>query len=302
MAEAASNKIIFDRLLILGVGLMGGSLALAAKQAGVVNQVIGWSRRESTLATALSSGVIDIAEADLTTALKMADCVVVATPTILAESLMIKVLEQVDVRVVVTDVASVKGNIAKALSERFGSIPSNAVLGHPIAGSEQSGVAAANVALYRDHKVILIRDDETDESAFAKLSALWQATGAEVQEMGAAEHDRVLALTSHLPHVLAFALVGQLAANKDNDAIFEFAAGGFRDFTRIASSDPRMWAEIVVANKSELINAIAGFQDQLGVIVAMLEADADMDLESLFTNVKQQRDEFVAALAARQSP
>ena len=281
---------------------MGGSLALAAKRAGVVNQVVGWSRRESTLATALSTGVIDVAEADLTAALKMADCVVVATPTILAESLMVKVLEQVAPQVVVTDVASVKGNIAKALTKRFGGIPKNAVLGHPIAGSEQSGVAAANVALYRDHKVILVRDKGTDESAFEKMSALWQAAGADVQEMGTVEHDRVLALTSHLPHVLAYALVGQLAADKDSDAVFQFAAGGFRDFTRIASSDPRMWAEIVLANKAELRNAMAGFQHQLDSILSMLDADADDELEALFANVKQQRDEFVASLAARSPP
>ena len=140
--------IIFERLVILGVGLMGGSLALAAKQAGVVGTVVGWSRTDATLQTALANGVIDEAQGDLSTALAGADCVVVATPTILAESVMQQVLEQVPATTAVTDVASVKGNIANSLTAHFGSIPSNAILGHPIAGSERSGVAAANVDLY----------------------------------------------------------------------------------------------------------------------------------------------------------
>lgn len=278
---------------------MGGSLALAAKQAGAVGTVIGWSRRETTLQAALAAGVIDVAEQDLATALQTADCVVVATPTILAESLMVKVLEQVPASVVVTDVASVKGNIANALIDRFGQMPANAVLGHPIAGSEQSGVAAARADLYQDHHVILVNDPATDVAALQKVNQLWQAVGAEVFEMSAEDHDHVLALTSHLPHLLAYALVAQLTHNDKSMDVFKYAAGGLRDFTRIASSDPVMWREILLANKDQLRHSIEGFQHQLALLATLLEDGEGEVLESIFTDVKHSRDEFAAALALR---
>ena len=295
--------IIFERLVILGVGLMGGSLALAAKQAGVVGTVVGWSRTDATLQSALANGVIDEAQSDLSTALVDADCVVVATPTILAESVMQQVLEQVPVATAVTDVASVKGNIAGSLNAHFGFIPPNAILGHPIAGSEHSGVAAANVDLYQNHRVILINQASTvqytNAGLLAKVSQLWRAVGAEVSTMTAEDHDRILALTSHLPHFLAYAIVAQLSAADDALDVFNFAAGGLRDFTRIASSDPRMWREILLANKTELTNALDGFEQQVLHLRALVAAEDGQGLEDIFSDVKHSRDKFVAALAAR---
>jgi len=295
--------IIFERLVVLGVGLMGGSLALAAKKAGVVGTVVGWSRTEATLQTALANGVIDSAELDLAAALKGADCVVVATPTILAETIMIQALELLPSTVAVTDVASVKGNIADALTGHFDKVPSNAVLGHPIAGSEQSGVSAAKEDLYQNHRVILINDPasspQTDPALLAKVSQLWQAVGAEVFEMSVSEHDHVLALTSHLPHLLAYALVAQLSNHNENVNVFNFAAGGLRDFTRIASSDPRMWREILLANKTQLSSSIDDFEQWIAQLRTMLDSNDGDALEMVFSDVKNSRDNFVAELAER---
>lgn len=295
--------IIFERLVILGVGLMGGSLALAAKKSGVVSTVVGWSRTASTLQAALANGVIDHAEADLAEALKGADCVVVATPTILAETIMIQALDQLPATVAVTDVASVKGNIADALTAHFGKVPANAILGHPIAGSEQSGVSAAKEDLYQNHRVILINEaavePQTDAALLAKVTQLWQAVGAEVFEMSVAEHDHVLALTSHLPHLLAYALVAQLSNHNENVNVFNFAAGGLRDFTRIASSDPRMWREILLANKTQLSASIDDFEQWLAQLRVMLDSNDGDALEMVFNDVKHSRDNFVAELAAR---
>jgi len=295
--------IIFERLVVLGVGLMGGSLALAAKKAGVVGTVVGWSRTEATLQTALANGVIDSAELDLAAALKGADCVVVATPTILAETIMIQALELLPSTVAVTDVASVKGNIADALTGHFDKVPSNAILGHPIAGSEQSGVSAAKEDLYQNHRVILINDPasspQTDPVLLAKVSQLWQAVGAEVFEMSVSEHDHVLALTSHLPHLLAYALVAQLSNHNENVNVFNFAAGGLRDFTRIASSDPRMWREILLANKTQLSSSIDDFEQWIAQLRTMLDSNDGDALEMVFSDVKNSRDNFVAELAER---
>jgi prephenate dehydrogenase len=295
--------IIFERLVVLGVGLMGGSLALAAKKAGVVGTVVGWSRTEATLQTALANGVIDSAELDLAAALKGADCVVVATPTMLAETIMIQALELLPSTVAVTDVASVKGNIADALIGHFDEIPSNAILGHPIAGSEQSGVSAAKEDLYQDHRVILINDPasspNTDAALLAKVSQLWQAVGAEVFEMSVSEHDHVLALTSHLPHLLAYALVAQLSNHNEAVNVFDFAAGGLRDFTRIASSDPRMWREILLANKTQLSSSIDDFEQWIAQLRTMLDSNDGDALEMVFSDVKNSRDKFVTELAAR---
>ncbi len=295
--------IIFERLVILGVGLMGGSLALAAKQAGAVKTVVGWSRTDATLQAALASGVIDEAQSDLSLALAAADCVVVATPTILAESVMQQALEQVPATTAVTDVASVKGNIAKSLTQAFGSIPTNAILGHPIAGSERSGVAAAQADLYQHHRVILINQTSngqaTDARLLSKVGQLWQAVGAHVSEMSIADHDRILALTSHLPHFLAYAIVAQLTAEDESLDVFNFAAGGLRDFTRIASSEPRMWREILLANKSELNHALDGFERHVSHLRSLLAADDGQGLEDIFTDVRRSRNDFVASLAAR---
>lgn len=288
----ASSEFLVNNLVILGVGLMGGSLALAAKRAGVVKTVTGWSRTQRTLDKALASGVIDRAEADFDRAISEADVVVVATPTQYAEQLMIDVLDRVGESVAVTDVASVKGNIYRRLVQHYGALPRNAVLGHPIAGSEKSGVDAAFADLYVDRRVILIADSANDTKLAAKVCALWEAVGAEVDFMTPDKHDEVLALTSHLPHFLAYALVAQLSEGDNADEALRYAGGGFRDFTRIAASDPRMWREIFLANKTQLLSSIDSFQQMVEVFEQALRSEDGDALESLFAQSKSLRDQF----------
>ena len=280
---------LFNNLLILGVGLMGGSLGMAVRNAGCAKKVSGWSRRESTLEKALASGAIDEYQTDLATALASADCVVIATPTQLAERFIVEVVQAVSADTLVTDVASVKGNLARALTQSLGAIPANVVLGHPVCGSEQSGVEAARDSLYQKQKVVLIKEQETSADNFARIQAMWQAVGAEVYAMTLQQHDQTLALTSHLPHMLSFALMNQLEQHcKDND-VFEFSGGGFRDFTRIAGSDPIMWKEIALANDSMLARAIDEFIAELGVLKQnIIDGDADA-LEALFERARNTR-------------
>lgn len=284
---------------ILGLGMIGGSLALALRASGFASRVLGYDRNPDALAAGLATGVIDSACEDLD-ALLAADVVVLAVPNVAAAD----VLEELLARTahghagpVLTDVASVKGNLA-AVAARGGPAP-RFVPGHPIAGSERSGVAAANGALFQHHRVILTPLPAQDEDALALVRRLWESAGAEVVCMAVAEHDAVLAATSHLPHVLAYCLVDDLAASPRREDLFRFAAGGFRDFTRIASSDPVMWRDVALANRDALLEAVDEFSARLA---ALREAIADGDgarLEATFSAAKAARDAFAGREARR---
>ncbi|TGD73472.1 prephenate dehydrogenase/arogenate dehydrogenase family protein [Mangrovimicrobium sediminis] len=287
---------------IAGLGLIGGSLAAALRESGFAARIVGWGRRDTSLRRGVELGVIDAYTLSLEEALA-ADIFVICTPTLVAADLLQDVLRLTldsDRPPVITDAASVKGNLQRAaLDACDGSFPAHLVLGHPIAGSERSGVDAAQADLYRDHRVILTPQAETDAAALALVRDMWLATGAEVVEMDVARHDAVLAATSHLPHVLAYALVDALARSDASEEIFRFAAGGFRDFTRIASSDPVMWRDIAIANRPALLEAIDQFSAHLGELRAAVETgDAD-GLHSTFTRAKAARDRFAASLAER---
>lgn len=288
-----------DKLVILGLGLIGGSLALAARKAGIVGEVVAWGRREPSLKTGLELGVIDSYSLNLEEVLIGASVVVVATPTQTAEEVLTRVLSLVDPSCVVTDVASVKGNLLAGVKSAFENIPSNLVLGHPIAGSEKSGVNAAKDSLFINHRVILTPTVETSIDALALIEKMWLATGAEVVAMDVAKHDEVLAATSHLPHVLAYTLVGALAEKDNSSDIFECAAGGFRDFTRIAASDPDMWTEIALANKDALLDGMDNFSDALAKLRSSI-ANSDGDsIRTTFEAAKKARDHFATIQAQR---
>ncbi len=289
-------------VVVLGLGLIGGSLAAALRASGFAASCIGWGHREAPLRRGVELGVIDRYTLDLDEAVDAADVLVIATPTLIAEEMLERILPRLLQRAqppVITDVASVKGSLQRVAERVWGAMPPRLVLGHPIAGSERSGVDAANAALFEKHRVILTPVAGNEPSAVELVRAMWASTGAEVVEMTVAEHDRVLAATSHLPHVLAYALVDALARSDASDDIFRFAAGGFRDFTRIASSDPVMWRDIAIANRPALLQSIDLFSAQLEELRTAIEAGEGDTLLQTFSRAKAARDEFAALLAAR---
>lgn len=290
----------FGRIAILGLGLIGGSLARALKKHGAVREVAAWGHREASLQTGVRLGIIDSYELDLDAAIRGADIIVICTPTLIAEDMLDRLWHLFDDdRVLITDVASVKGNLQRTAERIFGKMPTNLVLGHPIAGSEQSGVAAAKEDLFVDHRVILTPDPRTAPAAVARIEKMWRIAGADVSSMSVAQHDAVLAATSHLPHLLAFALVDALAGAPEQRSIFRYAAGGFRDFTRIAGSDPKMWHDIVLANGPALVAALDRVTAHVDTLrTAIVNGDGGTLMGS-FARARQAREEFAEELKQR---
>jgi len=292
-------------LVIVGLGLIGGSLARSLRANGFSERFIGCGHREPSLRRGLELGVIDEYTLDLEEAFGRADILVICTPTLTAGRVLEQVLPRLSTAArppVVTDVASVKGSLRDTAIRVCGTAPPQFVPGHPIAGSEHSGVEASSADLFVDHRVILTPLEETDPEALATVRAMWASTGAQVVDMTVDRHDEVLAATSHLPHVLAYALVDMLSRASDSDEIFRCAAGGFRDFTRIASSDPVMWRDIALANREALLHSMDRFSEHLDQLrAAVHDADPDRLLDT-FTRAKQARDAFAAVLARRAGP
>lgn len=290
-------------IVVLGLGLIGGSLARALRESGFGERFIGYGYREPSLRRGVELGVIDEFTLDLDEAIDKADIMVVCTPTLTAATVLREIIPRLAGKEggpVITDAASVKGSLRDAAIEvAGGQMPAQLVLGHPIAGSERSGVDASDADLFRNHRVILTPVEGNDAAAVELVRAMWHSTGAEVVDMTVEQHDAVLAATSHLPHLLAYGLVDALAASEASDDIFHCAAGGFRDFTRIASSDPVMWRDIAIANRGALLQAIDTFSDNLARLRgAVADGNAEQLLET-FSRAKKARDEFAAILAER---
>ena len=292
-----------ETVVILGLGLIGGSLARALRRSGFSRRFVGYGHREPSLRRGVELGVIDDFTLDLDEAIEQADIMVVCTPTLVASEKLQQILPKLAGRPdgpVITDVASVKGNILRAARQAWGGgMPPQLVLGHPIAGSERSGVDASSADLFVDHRVILTPVEGNDPAAVELIRAMWDSTGAEVVDMTVTTHDAVLAATSHLPHVLAYTLVDALAQSGASDDVFRFAAGGFRDFTRIASSDPVMWRDIAIANKAALLDSIDTFSEHLGRLRSAVAAENADQLFDTFSRAKRARDEFSSILAQR---
>ena len=284
---------MIGRLCIIGTGLIGGSLARALRVAGHCGEVVGCSRNPAHLQEAVDLGVIDRFDTDPAQAVAGADMVLVAVPLGAMEAVFRALRDRLDEDAVLTDVGSAKTGVIEAARRGFGELPSNFVPGHPIAGTEQSGVAASFAELFRDRRVILTPLEQTSAAATARVRAMWEAAGAVVDEMDPAHHDAVLAATSHLPHVLAFNLVDSLARLGDSDEIFRYAAGGFRDFTRIASSDPVMWRDICLANGDAILQMIERFGGDLERLADAVRGHDGEHLQAVFTRAKQARDRFV---------
>jgi prephenate dehydrogenase len=284
---------VIEKLAIIGVGLIGGSVALALREEGVVKEVVGCGRGKANLIKAQSLGVIDHYTHDVSVAVKGADMVLLAVPLGAMRNTLSALRGQLADHAVVTDAGSVKGSVVNDVKAVFGEVPGFFVPAHPIAGTERSGAEAAFAELYRNRRVILTPLRETDKHALQRVERMWRQCGAEVVQMSVEHHDEVLAATSHLPHLLAFTLVDSLARMKDNDEMFNFAAGGFRDFTRIASSNPVMWRDICMANTDSLNRMLTRFANELNELAALLKSGDDEGLLKIFTRAKEARDRYV---------
>lgn len=280
------------RLCIIGVGLIGGSLARALRQAGHCQEIVGAGRSPEHLQQAVQLGVIDRFDTDPARAVQGADMVLVATPLGAMQGVFAAIRDQLADGAVLTDAGSAKGCVIEAAQSAFGGLPPGFVPGHPIAGTEKSGVDASFPELYRGRRVILTPTVTSSAQAIARVRAMWEAAGAQVTEMSATHHDEVLAATSHLPHVLAFVLVESLARMHDQREIFEYAAGGFRDFTRIASSDPVMWRDICLANAAAVQAMIERFFGDLQVLDQAVATHDGERLLEIFRRAKKARDRF----------
>ncbi|CAK0763876.1 prephenate dehydrogenase [Gammaproteobacteria bacterium] len=290
----AMPKVQWERMVILGVGLIGGSLARAVRLAGICREVVGWGRNPATLERALALEVVDRIETDLATAVRGADLVVAAVPPGVMEALFRELAGMLGPETVLTDVGSTKGSVVTAARAAFGTLPAHFVPGHPIAGNERSGVEAADANLFNNRLVILTPLPETDSGSVSRVRALWEVCGAEITEMEVEHHDTVLAATSHLPHLLAFTLVDVLARMDDSWEIFHYAAGGFRDFTRIAGSDPVMWRDICLANRTHLLAMLDRYRDGLDqMATAITTGDGDR-LHQIFSHARAAREYFSA--------
>jgi 3-phosphoshikimate 1-carboxyvinyltransferase len=284
---------MFDKLCIIGVGLMGGSIARAARLKGLSKSIVGYGRLQDlqNLETAKRLGVIDDYTLHIDLAVQDADCVVIATPVESIESILSLLKPIWSDHTVYTDVGSTKGSVVAAAQRVFGVIPHNFVLAHPIAGAEQSGVEAAVDDLFVNKRLIISPFSHTRKEALQQIQCFWERCGSEVSMMEVHHHDAILAATSHLPHVLAFALVDMLGHQDEQSEIFNYAAGGFRDFTRIASSDPTMWRDICLANKNEIIPLLEQTKSQLDKIQCLLENNEGQQLFEIFAyaNIARQR-------------
>lgn len=294
-----SNTPKIGRLVVVGLGLIGGSFAKGLRERGLCREVVGVDLDAESRRLAVQLGVVDRCESDLAAACQGADVIQLAVPILAMEKLLAQ-LARLDLgNAVLTDVGSAKGNVVRAARLAFAGKAVRLVPGHPIAGSEQSGVEAANAELFRRHKVILTPCEYSDEAALALVEGLWRELGADVEAMEVEHHDQVLAATSHLPHLLAFTLVDSLAKRSENLEIFRYAAGGFRDFTRIAGSDPVMWHDIFLANREAVLRTLDTFRDDLDALRDAVDAGDGHQLLGVFTRARVAREHFSKILARR---
>jgi len=282
-------SISIQKLVVVGVGLIGGSFALALKAAGGVRRAVGVGRSRANLEQALAMGAIDDVADDLAAAVDGADFVLVTTPVGAMPDVFARIAPKLAPNAVVTDGGSTKQTVVAAARAALGARVAQFVPAHPIAGSDASGAGAATATLFRDREVILTALPETAPEAVARVRSAWQACGARVTEMTPRDHDAVLAAVSHLPHLLSYALVHELAARADATELFAHAGTGLRDVTRLAASHPEMWRDICIANREALLGELRRYQDTLAQLGALLEQSDGAGLERLFEAARAAR-------------
>lgn len=285
--------MIVPRIAIVGLGLIGGSFARALLRAGAVGEVVGYDRDPARAATALELGVITAAAESLADAVKDADVVLLSVPVLQTREVLTELASQLRADAILTDVGSTKRSVQQDVAAVFGGLPPRFVGGHPVAGIEKSGVEASFAELFQGRRCILTPHPAQDPQALAIVRALWEAAGSVVCEMSAEHHDEVLAATSHLPHVLAYALVDFLNTLDSSREIFAYAAGGFRDFTRIASSNPRMWHDITRANRESVLAALDGYLGELHKLRAAITEDDGPAILAIYTRARDARERYL---------
>ncbi len=286
--------ILFERVAVIGVGLIGGSFGLALKHAKACAQIVGFGRDPRNMKLALERGVVDTVAENIAEAVRGADLVLLATPVAQYPAVLAALSPALSARTLVTDAGSTKRDVVAAARASLAGKLAQFVPAHPIAGAELSGVAAAKVDLFRGRKAVLTPLAESSPQAIERVAAAWQACGARIHRMSPEEHDEVFAAVSHLPHLLAYALVHELAGRKNSAQLFGYAAGGFRDFTRIASSHPEMWRDICVANRDTLLAELRRFEQELEAVRAMLAASDAAGLEALFVAARDARNRWLS--------
>jgi len=295
----ADRQPLFKRVAVIGLGLIGGSLASAIRKHKLAERVTGFDQRADELAMGVDLGVIDEAAASLEQAVKGSDLVVLAVPVRATRTVLEQIRPWLEQGAVLSDVGSTKSSFVHDVKEVFGELSPRVIPGHPIAGSEKSGIRAANPDLFANHKVILTPADNADGVSVARLKDLWEGTGATVLTMSVAYHDEVLAATSHLPHLIAFSLVDTLAGEDENMDIFRYAAGGFRDFTRIAASDPVMWHDIFLSNRDAVLRVIDHFTQDLDQLRGAIASGDGATLLRVFSRAKAAREHFSKMLSGQ---
>lgn len=285
--------MLFERVAVIGVGLIGGSFALALKDSGACRHVVGAGRSPANLKRALELGIIDSIAPDAVAAAHNADLVVLATPVAQFLKLFREIASVLGPKAVITDGGSTKRDVITAARAALGRKVVQFVPAHPVAGAEKSGAGAARADLFRDRRVILTPLAETAESAVKRVRAAWSACGARITTLDAEEHDAILGAVSHLPHLLAYALVHEFASRENGAQLFDYAAGGFRDFTRIASSHPEMWRDICIANSDRILDELKKYRRKLDAVGKLLEAGDGAALEKLFAEAREARDKWI---------
>jgi prephenate dehydrogenase len=282
------------KLVVVGVGLIGASFALALKAAGAVRTVVGVGRSRANLERALAAGAIDATAPDPASAADGADFVLVATPVAAMADAFASLATRLPPGAVITDGGSTKQSVIAAARAALATRIDQYVPAHPIAGSDESGAAAATAGLYRGREVILTPLEGTPPERVERVRSAWLACGARVTEMGAAEHDAVLAAVSHLPHLLSYALVHELAGRADAAGLLAHAGAGFRDVSRLAASSPEMWRDICLANRDALLGELRRYQDELARLGAALEQSDGAALERAFAAARAARRAWLA--------
>lgn len=292
-------KFKIGKLVVVGVGLIGGSFALALKQAKAVQHVVGVGRTRKNLAAALRLGIIDEAHTDAACAVEGADLVLLGTPVGQMPEIMARIAPHLSAHTVISDGGSTKQDVISYARRLLGSHFARFVPAHPIAGTEKSGAVAAFPELYRGKSLIITPQPETSARAVRTVSAAWERCGARIVRLKAQEHDAIFAAVSHLPHVVAFALVNALARRPNPRRLFGFSGGGLRDTVRIAGSSPEMWRDICIANRTALLAALDDYEDELETIRSAIESGDGAALEHMFGGARAAREKWLLGASAK---